>query len=68
MEMFSETLEECFGVRGDAFQFLPDKEPERNRSLNDGKWVVQVGSPFLPQEAKDNVKEALGKTILNERN
>ena len=63
-EMFSAALDEHFGLRGDMYELLPDKEPERNKTLNDGKWLVQVGSPFLPEEAKDKVKQALGKMIF----
>jgi len=54
-------LEETFGLRGDTYKLLPDMEPKRNQTLNNGKWLVQVGSPFLPEEAKNKVIEALGK-------
>ena len=55
-KLFYETLEKKFGLRSDAAHLLPDLEPSPPE-----KWLIRVGSPFLPFRSKENVKDAVGK-------
>ena len=54
--LFSECLEKSFGLRGDAYQLLPELEPPEPK-----KWLIRVGSPYLPFRSKENVKDAVGE-------
>jgi hypothetical protein len=58
--LFFEALEKTFGLRSDTYRLLPELEPPSPK-----KWIIRVGSPFLPIDSKENVKDAIGKLFLS---